>query len=427
MRDWVERLLLALAIAAFALAGLAPPLHAQEDDRQESDCSQTSIGVTPLNDLGTGLYQGEQGGLYPDGSNEMPDAHYDLGLWAASQIVPRAASGAPDPDGLIGFISVGVSNTFREFDAFLEVVENEPALDEQIRFANGAQGGAANSVWVAPDADVWPYLDGVVAEAGLAPAQVQVAWLKMVARIDTENPAQTFPDDALTYREDVTTVLELLKQRFPNLAAAYLSSRIYSGYNTTTSPTPEPWGYQQGFGVKWTIESQIEGDPELSAAPGNAVAPWIAWGPYLWADGEIPRSDGLTWTCRDMRNDGVHPSAQGEAKVTALLMGFFRDEPTTAWMWTDRALEPPPPDIATASSTTSSTGATSTSTTTTTETRTSTSGPGSTTTTEPEASTEEIDSSLFWALGATLLAGMAIGAGIAMRRGRPGSSEQEGK
>ena len=40
-----------------------------------SDCTQISVGKTPLNDLGTGTYQGQQGGLYPGGSNTRPAVH----------------------------------------------------------------------------------------------------------------------------------------------------------------------------------------------------------------------------------------------------------------------------------------------------------------------------------------------------------------
>ena len=46
-----------------------------------SDCARTSVGFVPLNDLGSGGYLGQyQGGLYPDGSNEVPAAHLSEGL-----------------------------------------------------------------------------------------------------------------------------------------------------------------------------------------------------------------------------------------------------------------------------------------------------------------------------------------------------------
>jgi len=42
-------------------------------------CNNTSVGLTPLNDLGTGFFQGQQGGLYPNGENERPAEHNAAG------------------------------------------------------------------------------------------------------------------------------------------------------------------------------------------------------------------------------------------------------------------------------------------------------------------------------------------------------------
>jgi len=63
---------------------------------------------------------------------------------------------------------------------------------------------------------------------------------------------------------------------------------------------------------------------------GELAGPWLGWGPYLWTNGEKGRSDGLTWTCADVRpSDGTHPSASGQAKVASLLWRFFTTDPTT--------------------------------------------------------------------------------------------------
>ena len=78
--------------------------------------------------------------------------------------------------------------------------------------------------------------------------------------------------------------------------------------------------------MKWLVEDQIKGDPLLAYTGSAAPAPWIAWGPYLWADGLTPRSDGLTWACSDFNDDGIHPALNGRQKVTQMLLSFFKND-----------------------------------------------------------------------------------------------------
>ena len=57
-------------------------------------------------------------------------------------------------------------------------------------------------------------------------------------------------------------------------------------------------------------------------------SPWIAWGPYLWTDGVKGRKDGFVYLREDLREDGLHPSEKGTAKVAALMIEFFKSHPT---------------------------------------------------------------------------------------------------
>jgi hypothetical protein len=52
----------------------------------------------------------------------------------------------------------------------------------------------------------------------------------------------------------------------------------------------------------------------------------------MWADGIVPRSDGLVWLCSDFQPDGTHPSNQGTAKNAVYLMDFVHTD-STAQSW----------------------------------------------------------------------------------------------
>lgn len=342
-----------LTAALLTLLILAPaPVKAQTGN---ANCSASPTGLTPLTDLGTDTYQGNPGGLYPGGANEVPPAHLALGLGAAAGITPRDPSGTPDPDGVIGLLGVGVSNTrdeFRRFSAVLAETETGRVVP-----INGAQGGRALEQWADPnDRSIQRSVDAALAAGGVAGPQVQAAWIKL----PSQNRGTVDLADAPAEITLMGEVLRDLKTRYPNLAIAYISSRSYAGYSGG-----EPGAYQHGFTVKWLIEAQIEGAADLNADPsqGQVVAPWLAWGPYIWADGSQPREDGLSWQCDDYDNDGIHPGEGLASGVAELLVDHFSTHPTAApWFL---GLDTLPPPSTTVPSTTIPSTATTPSTTTT--------------------------------------------------------------
>src|SRR5207244_9540078 len=97
---------------------------------------------------------------------------------------------------------------------------------------------------------------------------------------------------------------------------------------------PEPHSYESGFAPKWIIADQIAGYLELNYDPsrGRVRFPWVAWGPYMWADGVKGRKDGLKWVREDFGADGMHPSDSGRGKVAKMLLQFLKTDPTsTPW------------------------------------------------------------------------------------------------
>jgi hypothetical protein len=132
--------------------------------------------------------------------------------------------------------------------------------------------------------------------------------------------------------------------RFPNAQLLYASSRIYAGY-ASSNLNPEPFAYESALSLRWLIQGQIARDADLNPDPdaGPTRAPLLLWGPYLWADGLSPRSDGLTWECDDFANDGTHPGTQGREKVAQMLMAFLKADSTSrGWFLADSQATPAP-------------------------------------------------------------------------------------
>jgi hypothetical protein len=127
-------------------------------------------------------------------------------------------------------------------------------------------------------------------------------------------------------------MVQVVKQQFPNLTISHVSSRTRAYEDNPAALNPEPIAYETNLAAKWMIADQINGDPGLNfdSSNGPVNAPWLAWGPYIWVDGLVPRSDGLIWVCDDTSPDGIHPSSQGVRKVSDQLIAFHKTAPTAA-------------------------------------------------------------------------------------------------
>ena len=209
---------------------------------------------------------------------------------------------------------------------FKQIADKDEMKSPLVAVVNCAQGGQAMAQWVDPKARAWVEADRRLAAASVSPNQVQVVWVKLA----NVGPKGELAEHGQKLQKDTLAVLHNARARFPNLRIAYLGSRIYAGY-ATTALNPEPYAYESGFSVKWLIEQQIRGEQALNfdSSRGSVRAPWLSWGPYLWANGTSAREDGLKWEERDLGDDGTHPSRAGEKKVARLLLDFFKSDSTT--------------------------------------------------------------------------------------------------
>lgn len=345
------------------------------------------INATPIMDMtGADNYLSFPGGLYENSSNLVPSDHDLAGKAILNQIQPLDQNGLPDPNGKIVFAGLGMSNVFYEFSYFLTQLPGDSRVNQTTMVPiNGAQIGVTACFWAvttgvpncdpkAPEPKEFcpnatsanPYdvvRDCFLTPVGLTEAQVQIAWIKQADKDPAPNGLHSLCDptrpgcvnddttDALHYERLLGDILRACRVRYPNLRMVFMSSRIYGGY-AIIALNPEPFAYENGFAVKWAIQAQIDQargngtDPiagDLGYGTGiDGAAPWVAWGPYLWADGIHPRSDGLVWCngqagtpCngeKDFRSeDGTHPTDAADAKVYDLWLNYFLNSPYTSW------------------------------------------------------------------------------------------------
>ncbi len=314
-------LLVTVSILCYALS-VSPVLR----QVSAADCTRTSMGLIPLNDLGAGTYNGVQGGLYPGGGNIRPAAHESGGIEQALAVRPLDANGQPNAGGKYVLLSIGMSNTTQEFSTFKPLADADPRKRANLVIVDGAQGSRDAVDWSNPNSSTWTTVATRLTQAGVTASQVQIVWLKQ--QIAGDNLG-IFPTGVNTLRDRLRDITLIAKSKYPNLRVLYLSSRSYGGYHGNLRGMG---AYQNGFAVKQLVEEQINGDPRLAYTGSNPPAPWIAWGPYFWADGLTPRSDGLTWACSDYSDDGIHPSPAGRQKIANILLNFFKTD-STARLW----------------------------------------------------------------------------------------------
>jgi hypothetical protein len=284
-----------------------------------------SVGLKPLDDMtAANRYKGEDGGLNGGGRNEPPEALQAAARAETAKITLLDADGNPAKDGKIVLVSISMSNATQEFSVFKRIADADPQKSPLLTIIDCAQGGQAMAQWVDPQGRAWVEADRRLATAKISPKQVQVAWIKL-ANIA---PSGELQEHGRKLQKDTVAVLHNARTRFPNLRIAYLGSRIYGGWSTG-SLNPEPYAYEGAFAVRWLIQDQTKGDPELNYDParGAVKSPLLLWGPYLWADGLTPRKrDGLVWTREDVAADGVHPTTSGRQKVADMLLKFFKTD-----------------------------------------------------------------------------------------------------
>lgn len=312
--------------------------------RTQVQCTNDSTGLIPLVDLGTAYYENVQGGLYPNGLNYLTGKHKKNGINISKALKPLDSLGNIDyANGEIIILGMGASVASNAYNAYLDSLHwyEWEGVNNCLALKGMFAGGKDLTTMVdLSDPTYWRNIRQRMDERGDAYAQVQLVWLMQNSDFDTTS---VFADYYASVMAKYISLMQILKDTFPNLKQVYISTMHYGGYIDPThiryDALHEPRTYWNGLVVKDLIRKQINGDPALKYTGLRPQAAWMCWGPYFWTDGKNPRkTDGLNWTCDQFRTDetggGFHlvDSAYALGVEAQILWDFFTTDPVAS-LW----------------------------------------------------------------------------------------------
>lgn len=324
------------------------PVYAQ-------NCLNSSTGLIPITDLGSGTYQGYKGGLY-FGSNTKPAQQINNLNSANLNIKPLNSFGIADSstNGKIVLLSIGASNPKTEFQSFQTITDSFSLINPFLKIVNGCQGGKGLQKIIDTTDSYWRNVTNQLNTNGVNAKQVQIVWIE---EENTQSNNTSFPGAPLELMTDFKSLFTILIKFYPNLQICYVTARGYAGYVDAASSAGNglrhPRDYFNGWALKWLIENQITGDASLAFTGPNKKAPVLDWGAYLWTDGKNQRQDGLNWVCpTDLKiDDGLHWSDIGNEKAgREIFKKFYLDEDARKWFLNNKnTVSPQNPTTATVS------------------------------------------------------------------------------
>ena len=285
---------------------------------------KTTVARIPINDLGTGLYMGYTGGLYPGGANSPSGVYADDLYQISSSIVPLDTFGKASSNGKIAFMSLGASIGGKNMKALITKTKGNPLTNPKLLLMNGNEGGVYASLasTMNPDDPYWLHVSSVLKNNKSSYRQTQVIYLETDLGITTNK----FPERPNAVKNSIEASAKTIKQKFPNAKVLYLLARtrtFNNHYNNGAAWNVEPCPYYFGWACKWAIEDQINGVPGTGYKGANVVSPIVTWGFYQWADSLPRKTDDFYWRYSETK-DGLHSNdTNGQDTLATRFQNFL--------------------------------------------------------------------------------------------------------
>jgi hypothetical protein len=308
-------------IAFFAIACSKENNFTTQVNSQSNSAATNTTTMIPINDLGTGTFNGYTGGLYPGGLNHPTGSYATDLLKICHNITPLDTFGNPSAkNGKVLFVSLGWSTCGRNMRALEGKTTGNPLTNPKLLLVALTSGGGlarVNNI-MNPNDPYWNKVAALLKDSNASFRQVQIIYL------ETEDSTHnvSFPGRPLVVKSDLQTCFRVFEQKFPNVKVVYLLARTTTFGSHEHFINTEPCPYYFGWACKWAIEDQINGVAGTAYKGKNKVSPIITWGFYQWAD-SIPRTtDGFSWI-ESETSDGLHANLRGQDSLSGRFQHFL--------------------------------------------------------------------------------------------------------
>ena len=251
-----------------------------------------------------------------DEGTETPGKY--KGLWL--RLADNGEPSVTPVGGVIGVVCLGMSNAKQECGDFIARITSHWISDVsvEVRVMNCGRSGHAIERWIDPEYDdaLWNICKAGLWLVGLREDQVRVIYHKAANQFTTLEGGALMPEyphvgsDYDAFYDNLGAFANRVPEFFPSAQAVYTSSRSYGGFALNPGRA-EPLSYEEGH----ALNSWLTDNPVV-----NGV--WYGWGAYLWAP-PCPTHEnnggGVCYQRQDYQDDGVHPTASGQGKISFLM------------------------------------------------------------------------------------------------------------
>ena len=234
---------------------------------------------------------------------------------AEHQAAGIAAGESVSADAIVAVLGYSTTNMiFRQY---------ENAVETDFKLVNAALPGMDIERWASREVAFPRAIETIQEATGSADPDIAERVEVLIVQIAI---AGTDTERVEYVRSLINETIRVSRIHFPNVKQVYLVGREFGGWSKQDAPDGSVFAGEPG---NWALSIAI--DRAVADNAGRPDGVWVGAGPYMWANGDTPRADGLTWSEELFKEDGRHLRDPAAKNAALMIHEFFLNDETAPW------------------------------------------------------------------------------------------------